>query len=227
MHSLYRVQLTCYISLVLERSLLRDEVHRALRREIVRGELPAGEALRDADLAARFGTSKEPVRAALQLLRAEGLVETRPQSGTRVAPLDEATAAEALEVVRALSLRAAELAVPQLTETALAEMRSANERFQAAAAAGDLDAALAADDAFHDVLLERAGNATLARVVHEQTDVLRRLELAQFGFDGGTASVERHRLLVEACAAGDLARVLDLTSQVWSSLADHLSKGTP
>ncbi|MCU1436975.1 MAG: hypothetical protein JWP66_62 [Naasia sp.] len=105
-------------------------------------------------------------------------------------------------------------------------MRAANHRFQRAAAAGDLDAALAADDEFHDVMLARAGNAALTRAAHEQSDVLRRLELAQFGFDGGTASGERHRRFADACAARDLPLVRDLTAQVRSSLADHLSKGT-
>jgi DNA-binding GntR family transcriptional regulator len=212
---------------MLPRSLLREEVHRTLRREIVTGDLAAGQVLRDTDLAARFGTSKEPVRTALQLLRVEGLVETRPQSGTRVAPLDEQAALEALDVVRALSLRAAELAVPRLDDAAVAGMGDANDRFERAAAAGDLAAALTADDEFHDVFLELAGNAALARVVHEQTDVLRRLEFAQFGLDGGSASARRHRQLVRASRARDLPRILDLTAQVWSALADHLAKGRP
>jgi DNA-binding GntR family transcriptional regulator len=219
--------LTCYILVVLVRSLLRDEVHRALRREIVTGDLAAGEVLRDADLAARFGTSKEPVRAALQLLRSEGFVQTRPQSGTRVAPLDEGTARDAVDIVRTLSIRAAELALPKLTDDVIAGMSMANDRFERAAATGDLEAALAADDDFHDVFLGLAGNPALARIVREQTDVLRRLEIAQFGLDGGTTSAERHRRLVVASRARDLPAVLDLTGQVWSSLADHLSKGTP
>jgi DNA-binding GntR family transcriptional regulator len=210
----------------LERRLFRDEVHTTLRREIVTGVLPAGAVLRDGDLAARFGTSKEPIRSALQRLRAEGLVDTRPQSGTRVALLDEAAALDALELVRTLSIRAAELALPRLADSHLEAMTDANDRFEAAASAGDLDAALTADDDFHDVLLALAGNTALVRVVHQQSDVLRRLELAQFGLDGGTSSGARHRRFVAACAARDLPLVRDLTAQVWSSLADHLSKGT-
>ncbi|MCU1436976.1 MAG: GntR family transcriptional regulator [Naasia sp.] len=82
--------------MISDRTLFRDEVHRTLRREIIAGSLPAGSALRDRELAARFGVSKEPIRAALQRLRSEGLVETRAQSGTRVAPLDETAALDAL-----------------------------------------------------------------------------------------------------------------------------------
>ena len=61
-----------------------DSVYHRLRSGIVSGTIAAGERLVAADLAARFGSSTNPVREALQQLRGEGLVEILPNRGARV-----------------------------------------------------------------------------------------------------------------------------------------------
>ncbi|MEU3608415.1 GntR family transcriptional regulator, partial [Streptomyces sp. NPDC035033] len=66
------------------RTLLRDRAYESLREAIVRGDLAPGALLKDADLADRLGLSRAPVRDALARLTVEGLVETKPQSYTRV-----------------------------------------------------------------------------------------------------------------------------------------------
>ncbi|THG28673.1 GntR family transcriptional regulator [Naasia lichenicola] len=210
-----------------ERHLLRDEVYLALRRDIVAGRLPAGAVLKDAEIAAAFHTSKEPIRSALARLRDEGLVHTKPQSATRVAPLDQVAARESLEVVRTLSIRAVELGWPHLTAEHIAAMEDRNERFERAAAAGDVDATIEADDAFHDVFLALTGNEALRTIAHQHQDVLRRVEVQQFGIGSGAESAARHRALVEACVAGDLATARDLTAQIWSALETLLTPPAP
>jgi len=210
-----------------ERHLLRDEVYVTLRQDIVAGRLPAGAVLKDAELAAAFQTSKEPIRSALARLRDEGLVRTKPQSATRVAPLDELAARESLEIVRTLSMRAVELAWPRITEAHLIGMTSLNEAFEGCAGAGDVDATIRADDAFHDVLLDVAGNRTLRATIHQHSDVLRRLEVQQFGLGSGAESAARHRALIDACAARDLGRARDLTAQIWSSLEVLMTPAPP
>ncbi len=55
--------------------------------EILRGERPAGSVIRDLDLANELGASRTPVREALQMLRAVGVIEVLPSRFTRVAVL--------------------------------------------------------------------------------------------------------------------------------------------
>lgn len=201
-----------------ERHLLRDRVYSALRQDIVSGRLAAGALLKDLDLAAAFHTSKEPIRSALARLRDEGLVHTKPQSGTRVAPLDEVAARDSLEMVRTLSIRAVELSWDALSPEHLASLRTLNEEFERVAEAGDVDATIHADDAFHDVVLVLAHNRALRGTVQQHADVLRRLEVQQFGIGSGTESGARHRALIDAFAARDLDTARDLTAQIWSAL---------
>src|SRR5262249_47892158 len=132
---------------VAARVLLRDEAYARLRDAILDGTLEAGEQLRDAELSAWLGISRTPIREALARLEACGLVQSAPNRSTRVAPLDRRDAQDAFQVVAALHALAATLGVPHVSGGELEAMRAANERFARALAGGDVDAALAADDA--------------------------------------------------------------------------------
>src|SRR3569833_1997881 len=110
------------------RTLLRESAYEAIRDAIVRGELAPGASVRDADLAARLGLSRAPVRDALSRLADEGLVEPKPQSYTRVTPLDPADVRDAAAVVRAMHELAARPAVPLLAPDAVAARRASATR---------------------------------------------------------------------------------------------------
>ena len=128
-----------------------------MRDAIVDGTLAPGERLRDQELCAWLGLSRTPVREALSRLEQDGLVETAPQRFTRVAPLDRRAARDAFPVVAALHALAAELArrraSPTPTSSAMRDGQRALRRTRCAHA--DVDAALAADDAFHAVFVHR------------------------------------------------------------------------
>ena len=68
------------------RTLLRDTAYEAIRDAIVRGDFPPGAVVSNAAVAGQLGLSRAPVRDALARLADEGLVETKPQSYTRVTP---------------------------------------------------------------------------------------------------------------------------------------------
>ena len=209
------------------RELLRDRALRVLREAIVTGELAPDAVIKDADLAARLGLSVAPVRAALARLADEGLVESKPQSHTRVTPMDPRRVRDAAVVVGAMHELAAREAAGHCTHDDVERMRAANERFASAVAAGDTDAALAADDALHDVLVERCGNAAVAATIERFTPAIRRLERQRFGAAGAHGSVELHDELIAACAAGDAEAAVAVTTRIWTALLSELTEETP
>lgn len=198
----------------LERDLLRDQAYVTIRDAIVDGTLAPGERLRDQELCAWLGLSRTPVREALSRLEQDGLVETEPQRFTRVTPLDRRAARDAFPVVAALHALAAELASPRLTETDREAMRAANERFALALRDGDVDAALAADDAFHGVFVTAAANAEIPRTLERLMPRIRRLERLRFGSLSGRASVKQHAEILVAAPEDGAA----LVKQNWLSL---------
>lgn len=201
-------------------ALLRDTVHDRLRDLIVDGSLAPGEVVRDTDLAARLGVSRTPVREALLRLGESGLVRAAPGRSTVVAEIDLAEVREAHAVVVAMHRLAVAESVARLTAGDLDRMRAANRRFAAAIEAHDTDTALAADDDFHRVAVEVAGNRALATVLDQFSPVVRRLERRRFASHAGTESVALHDRLVEACASGDAQAAADVAFRTWQNLAD-------
>lgn len=200
------------------RSLLRDDVYRQLRDAIVDGTLAPGESLRDGDLAEWLGVSRTPVREALLRLGESGLVVAQPGRSTAVAVVEESAVRGARDVVAAMHELAARAGVPTLDADQLEQMRTANRRFTAAIEEGDSEAAVAADDEFHGVLVAAADNAALNAVLELYTPVLRRAEVHRFVSVDRFAAADRHARLIDVCAAGDAEGAAQLAFHTWHSL---------
>lgn len=203
-----------------QRTLLRDTAYEAIRDAIVRGDIPPGAVVSNGAVAEQLGLSRAPVRDALARLAGEGLVETKPQSYTRVTPLVPKEVRDAAAVVRAMHELATRTAVPLLTAGHVAAMREANCRFEAAIRAGGVDAAMDSDDELHGVLVGVCGNRAVAATIERYTPLIRRLERRQFSSARARRSVRRHDELITACAAGDVGQAIGVTVQIWRSLED-------
>jgi DNA-binding GntR family transcriptional regulator len=130
---------------------LRIQVADMIRRAIINGTLRPGTPLVETALAEQMNVSRAPVREAIQLLESDGLVETIAYKGKRVKPLT------ATEIEEIYSLREAfeVLAVRRILERGAdpAPLRAPCEAMAKAAARGDYEALIAADEAFHRTLI--------------------------------------------------------------------------
>jgi DNA-binding GntR family transcriptional regulator len=207
----------------LSRALLRDDVYERLRDAIVAGTLEPGEQLRDAELATWLGVSRTPVREALLRLAAAGLVVAVPGRSTRVTTLDHRATAQAMSVVAAMHRLAVLESVGRMTAADLDRMRATNDRFATALREGDVDAALDADDEFHDVPVAAAGNDAIIAVLEQFTPLLRRVERSRFATLPGRASVTLHARMIDRCEAGDAEAAAEVSWQTWQTLQPMLS----
>ncbi|NUW40097.1 GntR family transcriptional regulator [Nonomuraea rhodomycinica] len=200
------------------RSLLRDDAYRAIRDAIVDGTLAPGERLSDGDLVEWLGVSRTPVREALARLEQAGLVRTKPGRYTIVSPLDVRAARAARSVTAAMHELAVREALPGLSAAELDAMRAANERFADALRRDDVEAAIAADDDFHGVLVTASANAAIRSVLEQFTPMLRRLERLRFSSLSGRRSVAQHERIIALCAAGDAEGAAAATRANWETL---------
>jgi DNA-binding GntR family transcriptional regulator len=210
----------------LERASLRARVYNAVRDAIVSGDLTPGARLRDQDLAERLGVSRTPVREALQRLEDEGLIETSPRASTRVAPLDARAARDAFPVAAALHALATRHGVSHLRPQDIARMKVANERLARLIAAPDLQTvlqAIKADDDFHTVFLDAAGNREIITALERVMPKVRRLEYAQFGSLAGRKSVQQHEAILAACERGEALEAAALVEENWLSLGQLIA----
>lgn len=205
---------------------LRERVYNVVRDAIVSADLAPGARVRDQELAERLGVSRTPVREALQRLEDEGLIETSPRASTRVAPLDAGAARAAFPVVAVLHALATRHGVPRLRPQDIARMRAANKRLARLIASPDPQRvlqAIQADDDFHAVLLDAAGNREIISALERVMPKVRRLEYAQFGSLAGRKSVQQHEAILAACERGAALEAAALVEENWLSLGQLIA----
>lgn len=203
---------------------MSDAAYERLRDAIVRGELAPGEKIRDAELAEMLGLSRTPVREAITRLVDSGLIESKPGVYTRVSTLNQHDVAANLAVLKALDTVAMAAAVPQLTERDFHTMRQANRNFAAAVKKQDVSKALAADDAFHGVVIDAAGNPVIKRIIEQLHPQLHRILYRKFsGLLGGEETIKHHDELISVCEQRDAEAAAAMSGEHWSRLGDLIS----
>ena len=150
-------------------------------------------------------------------------MQVKPGSRTVVAPPDARAAGEAQAVAASMHELAARDAMPMLSETHATAMTTANRSFESALSENDVDAAIEADDAFHRVFVELAGNRMVAAILDDVTPLLRRMERVRFGALAGRSSVGQHRSIVERARAGDAEGAAAVARANWLTLQPVLA----
>jgi DNA-binding GntR family transcriptional regulator len=132
--------------------VLRQEVTLAIEQAILLGTVAPGQRLVEADVAAKMGVSKAPVREAFRSLEKLGLVVNRPRRGTFVTAPTVTLAGETFSLRTLLETYAGRLAVHSVQESHIARMRHYLEH--AADVWDDYPQRVEYDLKMHDVLFE-------------------------------------------------------------------------
>lgn len=177
----------------------------ALRTAILDGSYLPGERIRQEDIAARSGASRIPVREALRLLQAEGLVTLVANSGAWVAKLTLAECAELYRIRERLEPLLLRASLPGLDGAALDRMSGLAGDMERAG--GDVDAFLRADREFHLSSYAAAAPGETAKIIGKMwnsTQHYRRefTKIASRRAGLGVTHLE-HRLLVDCLRRND------------------------
>jgi DNA-binding GntR family transcriptional regulator len=174
-----------------------------LRDTILAGALAPGQRIKQEEVAARFGTSRLPVREALRILEAEGLVEHERNKGARVPRLSM----HEVDVLYRMRERLEPLALlesmPGLDDAALQRLDDVQSRIEANT---EVAGFLALDREFH--LLSYSGcriaplTATVTRLWNS-TQHYRRAFMQLSGPGRAWVVNAEHRLLLDALRRGD------------------------
>ena len=175
-----------------------------LRDEIRAGALPAGATLQQEELAARFGVSRQPIRLALESLRASGWVEAGRGRSVKVTEMSADTLRHLVAVRRLVEGEALALAMPHRGDREVLEATHLQERIELET---DPKALEDLDSAFHAVLYRAGGNPRLLTLVEElRREDRRPYHEQQPASDRRDAWTRQHRDLLDAFRAGDVAR---------------------
>lgn len=198
---------------------LRVQVAERLRTAIVTGRLRPGDPLTETALAEQLNVSRAPIREAIQDLENDGLVETVAYRGKRVKPLTVREVSEICEMRQHFEI----IAVRRILErgTPVDALWEPCRAMADAAEAGDRDALIAADEAFHRTLIRLSDHQLLAHLwaglylrIH-QIMSLRNDQDVNLVDIAGT-----HPPIVSALEARDLDQVVRLVSEHFDALAN-------
>ena len=138
-----------------------DTLIEQLKHDIFSGLLKPGDQLEEADLAARFGVSRTPIREAIRSVVDCGLLETRPRKGAMVRVLTAKELNDLFEVAAELEGMACRLASDLLTRSGKKDIEAGLDLCRVAAEAEDIPAYAQANLAFHAAIHKASGNAWL------------------------------------------------------------------
>jgi DNA-binding GntR family transcriptional regulator len=148
-------------------SSLRNQVVAAIRDAIIQGKFKPGEKVPEHELAEELGVSRTPIREAIRILEEQGLIETRPKSGTFVARVDWDQASDGLHVRAALEELAVRQAIERLDATEwqafCATLGQLLEGMKEATATSDGVRATELDIEWHTLVIDAARNRYLSR----------------------------------------------------------------
>jgi DNA-binding GntR family transcriptional regulator len=203
----------------IEQTSLRVQVAERLRTAIVTGRLRPGEPLTETALAAQLNVSRAPVREAIQDLENDGLVETVAYRGKRVKPLTVREVSEIREMRQHFEVMAVRRIVAQRAD--VDDLWAPCRTMGVAAAAGDRDALIAADETFHRTLIRLSDHDLLGQLwgglylrIH-QIMSLRNDEDVDLADIAGT-----HPPIVRALEASDETSAVRLVSEHFDALTD-------
>jgi DNA-binding GntR family transcriptional regulator len=174
-----------------------EEAYQRIMKAMQSGELRSGARMREAELAEWLGSSRTPVREALNRLQTEGLVVVEPRRGMIIAEMDSTMMSEIYMMREVLETTAARLAALHASEVEVSLLRDIAERDKQHL---DDPVKLARNNRlFHDALYRAAHNRYLlktANSLHESLSLLGQTTLARVG--RGAAAYQEHDELVRA-----------------------------
>jgi DNA-binding GntR family transcriptional regulator len=181
---------------ILRRSL-HHEVVEKLRELILAGELEPRSRVNEAALCERFGISRTPLREAIKLLAADGLLDLLPNRGARVAALSETEIDEIIQVVGALEALAGELACQHITEQELSAIEAANTDMVGAWKAKDYPRYFERNREIHDAIMVASRNVALQTVYRSLAGRVQRARFSAHKTDAQwKRAIDDHNLMV-------------------------------
>jgi DNA-binding GntR family transcriptional regulator len=204
---------------------LAHEIARHLRESIIRGELAPGERVNESRLTQELGLSRSPVREAIRILEAEGLLTVEPHRGAHVRPLSDDDLEEIFDVRLMLESHGLRRGRPRITAAAIAPLRAAVEDARRALDADAFERWHRASLRFHDALVALAGNRHVTRLHEELKRSLRRYQISLIGLPGQPdRSHAEHEAILEALEQDKVEQAAALVAAHITNLKEAVLK---
>mgnify|MGYP000207992885 CR=1 FL=1 len=144
-----------------------------IREKIFQHELKPGAWINEKEITEELEISRTPLREALKVLAAEGLITMKLRRGAYVTEVETTDLANIFEVISILEAQAAYDVAKNATENELEILDKVHTRLEKAAADRDIDRFFELNQEFHDLIQQFAGNPWMRKVIQDLRQVLK------------------------------------------------------
>ena len=189
-------------------------LHEYLRRLILDGEIPNGASISQVELAERLGVSRTPLREAMKMLQAEGIVQSEHNRRTHVTALDVGDIDTVYGSRVLLEATGVLVTVPRLDQSRIKELAEAVQEMRKHASDTNAETWARAHRRFHRVLIPEAGRefARTLSTYFDRAERFRRTFQSE-EIQGGVRLQEEHEAILRACRAKDASKAASLVAK--------------
>lgn len=200
----------------INRTFIKDEVYNKLAAWIVTGVLEPESKININELSDSLGTSRTPVREAILRLEREGLMLSKANRWTIVAPIDLESSLYTYSVVASLETLALEEAFDKIDDAFIKDLEKINSKLDLAFKNSDTMELLKYDNEFHDKIIYLSGNPEIQEIIHPLKNKIQRVELMFFkDNDGKSNTFKEHKKIIKALKNKNLEEARDLLKSNW------------
>jgi DNA-binding GntR family transcriptional regulator len=184
--------------------MLHEETVAHVRTMLLEGEIPPGARIPERELCEKLKISRTPLREALKVLAAEGLVQLLPNRGSRAARLTEKDLRDLFEVCQGLEALAGELACERIGDAEVTEIAAAHAAMVQHHRSGDLIQYYRCNRAIHEAIVAAARNPALSGLYESVTARIRRARyLTPMTPQRWAMAVQEHEAILNALRRRD------------------------
>jgi DNA-binding GntR family transcriptional regulator len=183
---------------------LEKKVYHQIKQKILDGEYAPSQRLIETSLAQELGVGRHKIRAALDHLQADGLVQIEPNRGATVKSLELAEVLDILVAREALEGGVAYLAAERIEANQIQQLAECLEIMRKALDEGAYDLYSATNKSFHQIIYDASGNQTMPQLIDSLRQRLARLQLRSILIPGrAKQSLAEHNAILQAMQTQD------------------------
>ena len=216
-----------YISLMenkvnnkIKRTFVKDQAYNILHEQIINGTLKPYTQLKISDLSKELGISRTPVREAILRLENEGLVVTKANQWTIVAPIRVDRLKDIYELVAGLEKYALKNNFDKIDDAFIDDLIDINEEIKFEHMHGNILKVIDLDNEFHDKIIGLSDNKEIKPIVDKLKNRLKRFEICFYMAKDShkePSTYNEHLVMIEAIKERKLDEALEALQQNWTT----------
>lgn len=208
----------------IERRFIKDETYDIISSQIISGNLKPKTRLRINELSEDLGISRTPVREALLKLEDEGLVMTKANRWTIVAPINLKETLDIYPIISNLEAFSLRLAFDNIDEKVIERLEKINRKIKISTQNNDQEAMFELDAKFHKIIIDLSQNTEIYPILEGLKRRVKRVEVFFFENENDKLTTfEEHEKIIENLKKKDLEKSIKALRKNWANTLSALA----